>query len=151
MMKKTLSLALVLSAAALALPAQAQFAKAQDAIEYRQGAFNVLGHHFSRLGAMANGRVPYDAATAAADGDVLAAVAKLPAAGFVPGSDKGDTRALPAVWTEQAKFKEMNDKMLAETAKLSVAAKSGSLDQLKATFGAAAQTCKACHDAYRQK
>jgi len=42
--------------------------------------------------------------------------------------------------------KELNDKMVAETGKLAVAAKSGNLDQLKAAFGPAAQTCKACQD-----
>lgn len=151
-MKQALSVALALSAAALALPAQAQFAKAEDAVKYRQSAYAVMGHHFGRLGAMANGRAPFDAATAAADGDVLAAVVKLPAAGFVAGSESAhNTRALPALWTEQAKFKEMNDNMLAATAKLATAAKSGNLDQLKAAFGPAAQTCKACHDAYRRK
>jgi cytochrome c556 len=34
-------------------------------------------------------------------------------------------------------------------AKLAVAAKANNLDQLKAAFGAAAGTCKACHDDFR--
>ena len=88
-MKKLLPTAALLLAATLAAPAHAQFAKAEDAIQYRQGAFRVLGHHFGRLGAMANGKMPYNAATAAADGDVIAAVAKLPVTGFVPGSETG--------------------------------------------------------------
>ena len=69
-MKKPFTFALLLSAAAIAMPAHAQFAKAEDAVQYRQGAFRVLGYHFGRLGAMANGKMPYNAATAAADGDV---------------------------------------------------------------------------------
>ncbi|AVO33234.1 c-type cytochrome [Ottowia oryzae] len=152
-MKNKTVLILSLAAASLltALPAAAQFAKAEDAIQYRQSAFRVLGHHFSRLGGMATGRAPYDAAAAAADGDVLAAVAKLPFHGFVAGSDTGNTRALPVVWTAAPKFKEMNDKMVDATGKLAVAAKSGNLDQLKASFGPAAQTCKACHDEFRKK
>ena len=69
-MKNKTVLTLSLAAASLltALPAAAQFAKAEDAIQYRQSAFRVLGHHFSRLGGMATGRAPYDAAAAAADG-----------------------------------------------------------------------------------
>ena len=35
--------------------AQAQFRTPQDAVDYRQGAFNVMGNHFARVGAMANG------------------------------------------------------------------------------------------------
>ena len=152
MMKKLVSGALLLAAASVALPAAAQFAKAEDAIEYRQGAFRVLGHHFGRLGAMANGKMPYDAATAAADGEVIAAVAKLPARGFVPGSEKGhDTRAKPEVWKQLDKVKDLDQKMNAEVAKVAVAAKSGNLDQLKAAFGPAAQSCKACHDQFRAK
>jgi len=41
--------------------------------------------------------------------------------------------------------------MQAETAKLVAAAKTGDLAQLKAAFGPAAQTCKACHDAFRNR
>jgi cytochrome c556 len=37
-----------------------------------------------------------------------------------------------------------------EIAKLNAAAKAGNADQLKAAFGEAAKTCKACHDAYRK-
>mgnify|MGYP002652415804 CR=1 FL=1 len=59
--------------------------------------------------------------------------------------------ALPALWKELPKVKELSDKMVAETGKLAVAAKSGNLDQLKAAFGPAAQTCKACHDDFRKK
>lgn len=152
MMKKLVSAALLLAAAGVALPAAAQFAKAEDAIDYRQSAFAVLGHHFGRLGAMANGKMPYDAATAAADGEVIAVVAKLPAHGFVPGSEKGhDTKAKPEVWKQLDKAKELDQKMNTEVAKVAVAAKSGNLDQLKAAFGPAAQSCKACHDQFRSR
>ena len=152
-MKKMIrAAALLAAAAALSLPAAAQFAKAEDAINYRQSAFAVLGHHFGRLGAMANGKMPYDAAVAAADGDVIAAVSALPFTGFVPGTEKGHgTKVRPQAWKELPKVKEMEQKMITEVGKVSVAAKSGNLDQLKAAFGPASQTCKACHDNYRNK
>ncbi|NDG16372.1 MAG: cytochrome c, partial [Betaproteobacteria bacterium] len=44
--------------AGMTLPAQAQFAKAEDAIKYRQSALFVMGQHFSRLAAMAQGKIP---------------------------------------------------------------------------------------------
>ena len=101
-MKKMIrAAALLAAAAAVSLPAAAQFAKAEDAINYRQSAFAVLGHHFGRLGAMANGKMPYDAAVAAADGDVIAAVSALPFTGFVPGTEKGHgTKVRPQAWKE---------------------------------------------------
>ena len=152
-MKKMIrAAALLAAAAAVSLPAAAQFAKAEDAINYRQSAFAVLGHHFGRLGAMANGKMPYDAAVAAADGDIIAAVSALPFTGFVPGTEKGHgTKVRPQAWKELPKVKEMEQKMITEVGKVSVAAKSGNLDQLKAAFGPASQTCKACHDNYRAR
>ncbi len=134
----------------LALPAQAQFAKPEDAIKYRKASFTVMAAHFGRLGAMANGRVPYDAKAAADNADTVSALAKLPWAAFGEGTDKGETRAKPEIWKESAKYKEAADKMQAEVAKLNVAAKAGNLDALKAAFGPAGASCKACHDNFRK-
>jgi len=109
-----------------------------------------MGAHLGRLGAMANGRVPFDAKQAAENAEVLATVAKLPWAAFGPGTDKvSGTKAKPEIWAEQAKFKDLSEKMMAETVKLSAAAKTGNLDALKAAFGPTAASCKACHDAFR--
>ncbi|MDR6886380.1 MULTISPECIES: c-type cytochrome [Variovorax] len=143
------SFALAAAFAAISLPATAQFAKPDDAIKYRQSALFVMGQHFGRVGAMANGRVPYDAAVAAANADIVAEMAKLPWAGFGAGTEGG--KAKPEVWKEAAKFKEHQDKMIAETGKLAVAAKAGNIDALKAQFGTTAGSCKACHDSFRNQ
>ena len=108
-----------------------------------------MGQHFGRVGAMANGRVPYDAAVAAANADIVAEMAKLPWAGFGAGTEGG--KGKPEIWKESAKFKEHQDKMIAETGKLAVAAKAGNIDALKAQFGATAGSCKACHDSFRNQ
>ena len=149
-MKYTTRCASALLLLAMGLPAQAQFAKPEDAIKYRKASFTVMAAHFSRLGAMANGRVPYDAVTAASNADVVAAMSKLPWAAFGEGTDKGDTRAKPEIWKEADKYKEAADKMQAEIVKLNTAAKAGNIDALKAAFGPAAATCKACHDNFRK-
>ena len=142
---------LAAAVAATALPASAQFAKPEDAVKYRQSALFVMSQHFGRIGAMANGRVPYDPAAAVQNAEIVADMAKLPWAGFGPGTDKvTPTRAKPEIWTEQAKFKEHNEKLVGETAKLLAAAKTNSLDNLKVAFGSAANTCKGCHDAYKK-
>ena len=143
----------VLAAAALlcALPASAQFQKPEDAIKYRKAAFTVMGTHFSRIGAMVNNRVPFDAKVAAENADLVAEMAKLPFAGFGPGTDKGDTRAKPEIWTEMDKFRAGATKLQEESVKLAAAAKGGNADALKAAFGEAAKTCKACHDSYRKE
>jgi cytochrome c556 len=143
------SLALAAVAATVATPAAAQFAKSEDAIKYRQGALFVMGQHFSRVGAMANGRVPFDAKVAQENADIVAAMARLPWAAFGPGTEGG--KAQPAIWKEQPKFKEHADKLTAEADKLAAATKTGDLAAVKAAFGNAAGSCKACHDAYRAR
>lgn len=135
---------------ATALPAAAQFQKPEDAVKYRKAAFQVMASHFGRIGAMANGRAPFNGPAAAASAEIVAFVAKLPYEGFVEGTSGTDKGAPKAnVWTEKAKFDAAAKKMQEETAKLAVAAKANNLDQLKAAFGAAAGTCKSCHDDFR--
>jgi len=150
-MKIRHTFALAVLGATLALPSQAQFAKPEDAIKYRKNALFVMSQHFGRLGAMAQGRVPYDAKVAADNAAVLETVSKLPWAAFGEGTDKGDTRAKPEIWKEPAKFKDATDKMQAEMVKVVAAAKSGKADDLKAVFAGAAGSCKNCHDNFRSQ
>jgi cytochrome c556 len=136
---------------AIALPAAAQFAKPEDAIKYRKSAFAVMAAHFGRVAGMANGRIPFDAKAAADNAEVATVLSKLPYAGFVPGSDKGETKAEPKIWTEMDKFNAAASKMQEEMAKLNVAAKGGNLDAIKAAVGETGKSCKACHDNYRKE
>ena len=149
-MKTIVPAALVLATAVLSTPAMAQFQKPEDAIKYRKASFTVMAAHFGRIGAMVNGRVPFDAKVAAENAAIVETLSKLPWAAFGPGTDKGDTRALPDIWKEQDAFKAGADKMQAEIGKLVAATKTGNLDSVKAAFGAAGQTCKACHDDFRK-
>ena len=74
-MKKHSLIAALACAAALSgvsTTASAQFAKAEDAIKYRQSALFVMAQHFGRVGAMANGKVPYDAKAAELNADIVA-------------------------------------------------------------------------------
>ena len=143
---------LALAGALTAVPAAAQFAKPEDAIKYRRAAFTVLGAHFGRVAAMANGRIPYDAKAAAENAEIATIVARLPYAGFGEGTEKGgDTRAEPKIWTEMDKFRAAANKMQEEMVKLNAAAKSGNLDALKAAAGETGRACKACHDVYRKE
>lgn len=149
-MKVPATLALSFALSSMALPAMAQFQKPEDAVKYRKAAFTVMGTHFSRIGAMANGRVPFDATVAAENAAIVQAMSKLPFTAFGPGTDKGDTRAQPKIWSEQPRFNEAAEKMQVEVDKLAAAARTGNLDSVKTAFGAAGQSCKACHDNYRR-
>jgi cytochrome c556 len=152
MKRLALAAAAGLTAIALVLPAAAQFQKPEDAIKYRKSVLTVMGNHFGRIGAMANGKVPFDAKAVQANAELVATLSMLPWSAF--GDDTktgGETRAKPEIWAEMDKFKAAQTKMQDEVAKLNVAAKTGNPDQIKAAFGDAGKSCKACHDNYRKE
>ena len=143
-------LALIAAAAAFALPAAAQFAKPEDAIKYRQSVMFLQGQHLGRIFAMASGRAPFDAKAAVDNAVLLDTIDKLPFAAFVDGTDKGNTRAKPEIWTERAKFDAAAQKMQDEVSKLVAAAKTGDQAQIRTAAGAVGGACKACHDSYQK-
>lgn len=142
--------AAALFALALAVPALAQFRNADDAVEYRQGAFHIMGNHFGRIAAMVQGKAPYDADAALANAEIVAVMSKLPYAAFPEGTSgtrKGSPK--PNVWTERAKFDDLAKKMQDEVGKLVVAAQAKNLDTLKPAVANVGKACKACHDDFR--
>ncbi|MGE5149862.1 MAG: c-type cytochrome [Rhodospirillaceae bacterium] len=70
---------------------------------------------------------------------------------FPPGSDKGDTKALPTVWSDMAGFLAASKNADEAFDKLAVAAGSGDLAAVTAAFGGAGKACGACHEKYRAK
>jgi cytochrome c556 len=153
LMKKFLVLAAAVIATTFSAASYAQFAKPDDAAKYRQSALSVMSTHFGRVGGMVAGRIPFDAKVAQENIDIAVNMSKLPWAGFGPSGEGASikTTAKPEIWKEQAKFKEMGDKMQAELLKVQAAAKTGNLDAIKAAFGPAGASCKTCHDAYRSQ
>ena len=75
------------AAAVLSAPASAQFAKPKTPSNTAKRVF-VMGQHFGRIGAMANGKAPFDAKAAQESADIVAVMSKLP---WKPGAgtDKG--------------------------------------------------------------
>ena len=71
--------------------------------------------------------------------------------GFAPGSEKGKTRAKPAIWENTDDFAQKLANFRSEAAALAEAASAGdkaaTVEQFKQTGG----TCKACHDNYKSR
>jgi cytochrome c556 len=92
-----------------------------------------MAQHFGRIGAMANGRIPFDAKAAADNAEIVADMAKLPWAGFwrrhrQRRPDQGQGRNLDR---SRPSSRKHSDKLIAESTKLAAAAKTGNLDALK--------------------
>jgi len=64
-MKPIIPLILAVGAFGASSMVSAQFAKPEDAIKYLKNALFVMQQHYARVGAMAAGRVPFDAKVAA--------------------------------------------------------------------------------------
>lgn len=150
-MKKIILTLIAVSTALMSLSASAQFAKPEDAVKYRKAVFTVTATHFGRLGAMAQGKVPFDAKIATDNAEIVADMVKLPWHAFAEGTETSETKAKPDVWKQGAKFKEAADKLQSEAIKLLAASKSGKEDVFKATFTATAGACKSCHDDFKNK
>jgi cytochrome c556 len=150
-MKKIIASLLAIGAASISFTAAAQFAKPEDAVKYRKAAFSVTAAHFGRMGAMAQGKAPFDAKSALETAEIVANMAKLPWHAFGEGTETAETKAKPEVWKQNVKFKELADKLQTESVKLVAATKTGKEDAFKAAFAATAGTCKTCHDDFKNK
>lgn len=149
---------LMLSAAVAALgamppiaTAQTLFAKPASAIAYRQGAFTVMGAHAQRLGGMAKGEKTFDKITAENDAMVIELLTRQLEGAFPAGSDAAPSKAKPEIWQDAAGFKQKLEDLKTSAGKLSIAARSGDVNLFKAAYNSTAQTCKACHDGFRNR
>ncbi len=145
------ALAIAACSALVAATAQAQV-KPEDEIRYRQSVMNVIGRAMGPMGAMAQGKAPFNAATVQKNAALIDTMLTLPWASFGPGNDKGaPTKADPKVWSDAAKFKQSSEATQKAVAALVAESKGGDEARFKAAFGEVGKACKACHDDFRLK
>lgn len=145
--------AAALAAASAGIAFAQQGPKPEDEIRYRQSVMNVMGRAMGPMGAMAQGKAPFNAAVAQKNSALVESLVGLPWNSFGPGTDKGaPTKADPKIWTESAKFKQAAEGAQKAVADLAAIAKSGDETKFKAAFGEVAKSCnKGCHDDFRTK
>lgn len=121
---------------------------AQDPIAQRKEAMKAVGAATGPIGKMMRGEDPFDLAKVQAALNVYMKVAKEAPALFPAGSDKGETRALPAVFTEKDKF----NGIFASWEKDSTAALAAIKDEatFKSEFPKVLKNCGSCHETYRK-
>src|SRR5258706_8192889 len=85
--------------------------KPEILVKQRQAAMTLQGKYFGPMAGMAQGKVPYNADTVAFNSAMLDALSRMPWDGFTPASKDATVKnaALPAIWSEPAKFKEAQD------------------------------------------
>jgi cytochrome c556 len=120
-----------------------------DPIKARQKLMDANGDTSKPLVPILKGQAPFDLATAQTALKAYIATAENAPALFPPGSDKGKTHALPAIWQNKSDFE-------ARFAKLGVDAKAAMASvkdaaTFKAGFGPIFKDCGGCHELYREK
>lgn len=150
-MKNFTKIAIATAAIAVATSALAQ-PKPENFVKQRKAAFTLMGWYFGPMGAVAKGEKPFNKDEAIKATALVATMAKLPFDSFVAGTEAiGNTEALPTVWSNNAKFKELATKLATETDTLAKLASAGDEAGFKKQFGVVGGTCKACHDDFRKK
>jgi len=146
---------LVYSCLALALGTGAGYATAVLAqakpdvmVKQRQSAMVLIGKYWGPLGAMAAGKAPYNAEIAMRNAGYLSALSQMPWDGFHANTKGEQSRALPAIFENEAKFKEAQDRFTGAVAKLAAAKDEGGF---KAAAGEVGKSCGACHNDFRAK
>jgi cytochrome c556 len=138
--------------AALAMiVAEAQTPKPEDQIKLRKAAYSLMNYSFGSLAAMAEGKRAFNKEEALRNAELLSQLASVPRGFFGEGTDKGETRAKPEVWTHRADFDAKMDQMITETGKLYQVAKSGDADAIRKAVADVDKACSSCHDDYRAK
>ena len=151
-MKRKLLTATVVASigAAWVVDAVAQ-AKPEILVKQRQAAMTLQGKYFGPLAGMAQGKLPYDASIVQRNAGYLEVLDKMPWDGFDPGTKNVKSAALPAVWSEPAKFKEAQERLQSEVARLVSMSKGGDEGAVKAQIGAVGKSCGNCHENFREK
>jgi len=151
-MKRKLLAATVVASfgAAWVVDAVAQ-AKPEILVKQRQAAMTLQGKYFGPLAGMAQGKLPYDASIVQRNAGYLEVLDKMPWDGFDPGTKNVKSAALPAIWSEPAKFKEAQERLQSEVARLVSVSKGGDEGAVKAQIGAVGKSCGNCHENFREK
>lgn len=139
---------------ATAAPTIAADPGVEKAIKSRKAEMALYSWNLGRLGAMAKGKVPYDAKVAAAAANNLLLVSKHDSNGLWPqGSDStampGKTRAKAEAWTTYPEVANKHKDLVEAATKLSAVAGNG-LDALKGAIGPVGKSCGACHKPFRE-
>src|SRR6267143_1184553 len=128
--------------------------KPEILVKQRQAAMTLQGKYFGPMAGMAQGKIPYNADVVARNAAYLDVLNKMPWDGFAESTKDVTvkTAALPAIWSEPAKFKEAQEKFQSAVSQLVAATKTGDEARVKsAILEVGKGGCGNCHQNFRQK
>jgi cytochrome c556 len=151
MLKKTLLAGLavtIIAGAAWALDDK----QAIRATETRQAVLKVIGWNIGPMSGMVREQIPYDAAVFQRNADRIAYMGTMLVDAFRPDTTEFpvETEALDNIWSEFGEFERLANAMNEKAVALNETAKGGDFDAVKAAFVELGQSCKDCHDKFRE-
>jgi cytochrome c556 len=149
-MRRTFIAAVATIALTAPLSALAQ-AKPETLVKQRQAAMTLIAKYFGPIGAMVNGKIPYNADVVARNATYVENLSQMPWDGFHESTKGEKSAARPEIWSDPKKFQEAADRLQAEAVKLATVARAKDEAGVKAQFGAVGKSCGACHDSFRVK
>lgn len=155
MNKKTLSILVAGSLLAAAGAASAQvIGKTEDQIRWRQSAYHTMAWSMGRIKANVEGS--YNKEQVAEAANVIQAIANSKM-GYLyqPGSDKGkgwkDTRLKAEFFKDKEGVGKVAMAFGKEANEMAKVAAGGDVAAVKAQFGKLGESCKGCHDKFREE
>lgn len=118
-------------------------------IDQRKAEMKAMGGAAGAIGKMLKGEEAFDLAKAKTGLETIAKNAKSGAALYPADSKTGDTKALPAIWDNKAKFDGIFAKLAADATAVNAAIKDEA--SFKAEAGKVFANCGACHNDFRAK
>ena len=130
--------------------AQGRPSKGEQTLKYRKAVYQTMVWNFGPLAAMAQDKIPYDAAEFQKRAERVALLTPMLAESYTPDTrGLGDSKLKPEMWDNRADFDQKLRNLVDRSATLAEVAKAGDAAKSKAAFFDTANTCKACHDKYR--
>jgi cytochrome c556 len=125
--------------------------QAERAVETRQSVLHLMGWNMAPLGAMARGRMDFDAARVETNAGRLVALSKMLSDAFAADTRANDvtTEALDVIWEQPEDFATKIDATIEASNRLVTVAATGDEGAVREAIGNLGSTCGSCHDDFR--
>lgn len=156
-MRKLLTIITVVTSLVLTTSAVAQEAKslkqAERSAETRQAVFGLLGSNMGPLGAMAKGKIPFDAKAVEKYALRINQLSLM-----IEDYMRTDTSAfkvhgdaLKDIWEKPESFEKRTNALVTASANLLKVAKLGEESAIKKAIGGVGKSCGGCHNEFREE
>ena len=140
----------VAAAAAGVVHGQGRPSKGEQTLKYRKAIYQTMVWNFGTLSAMAQDKIPYEAAEFQKRAERVAFLTPMLSETYTPDTRSVEGSKLkPEMWDNRADFDQKLKDLVDRSATLAQVSKDGDAAKSKAAFFDTANACKACHDKYR--